>query len=65
MTAILKSGWGYYDVTDYPFGGCFRRASQDTCVEVIGDAHRPDQQRIQFPDGRLAVAPLAALNIGK
>jgi len=34
---ILKAGYGYWDVTSFPYGGCFRRAAQNTPVEVTED----------------------------
>ena len=39
-THTLKKGWGYWDVTHYPFGGCFRRAMADTPCEVTGPEHQ-------------------------
>src|SRR6266404_910011 len=26
---VVKQGWGFWDVTHYPYGGSFRRATQD------------------------------------
>lgn len=31
----LKKGWGYWDVTSFPYGGCFRRASENMTGRVI------------------------------
>lgn len=54
----LEKGHGYWDVTHYPYGGCFRRATGCEVVQVIKDgpvqwANR--EVRILFPDGRQAV----------
>lgn len=34
MTAVLKAGFGYWDVTTYPKGGCFKRAKERTPVTI-------------------------------
>lgn len=57
--ATLLEGWGYWDVTNYPYGGCFRRAAEDTPVTVI-EKH-PKGLKIQFADGRKGVADVRAL----
>ena len=63
MQAILKKGWGYWDITHYPYGGCFKRATENTIVSIVGKAGKyPEQEReILFPDGRRAVAKLEAM----
>jgi hypothetical protein len=33
---ILKKGFGYWDVTKYPVGGCFKRAIEDMPLEQVG-----------------------------
>ena len=65
MKAVLLSGWGYWDTTHYPYGGCFRRAAADETVTVLGPGgKRPAQERkIQFADGRVGVAELRALKV--
>ena len=36
--ATILSGWGYWDITHYPHGGCFRRAYKDIpCLVPLGD----------------------------
>jgi hypothetical protein len=47
-TAILTKGSGYWDTTDYPLGGCFRRAIQDTTVPLTGQKH---QGKLEFTFG--------------
>jgi len=39
MKLILKEGWGYYDMTNYPIGGAFRRAILDA---EVTDVHKID-----------------------
>ena len=34
--ALLRAGCGYWDITDYPEGGCFRRATADLSCTLIG-----------------------------
>jgi len=36
MTLTIPEGTGYYDLTDFPWGGDFRRATIDMPVEIIG-----------------------------
>jgi integrase len=30
----LRAGWGYWDLSQYPRGGCFRRLTEDTSLAV-------------------------------
>jgi hypothetical protein len=60
--AILKSGWGYWDVSKYPYGGHFGRASKDTqCETIDGPVKYPDEKRVKLNDGRELVCKSAAL----
>lgn len=61
--AVLLSGWGYWDTTNYPYGGCFRRAGEDTPVTVLGPGGKfPTRERkIRFADGRVGVAEMRAM----
>jgi len=36
-THVIKQGYGYWDITNYPIGGCFRRATSDFEVSRTGD----------------------------
>lgn len=36
-TATIFAGYGYYDTTQYPLGGCFKRATEDIPVTVTRD----------------------------
>lgn len=65
QTATLKAGWGYWDTTYYPYGGCFRRASEDTQVVVIEKAGKyPERERkVKFADGRTGVVELRAMEV--
>ena len=38
---IIKAGWGYWDTTAYPIGGCFRRAPGPLYVVVKEVMERP------------------------
>jgi hypothetical protein len=32
-TVVLPTGYGYWDLSQHPWGGCFRRATQElTCI---------------------------------
>ncbi len=60
----LTKGQGYWDVTHYPYGGCFRRATGEERVQVIkdGPVQLPTREvRILFPDGRQAVIDKSAV----
>ena len=63
LTMILPKGTGYYDVTEYPYGGCFRRAAADTVVAVGGGAgHHPAVEvKVILPSGRAAVVKRSLL----
>lgn len=61
--AILAKGWGYWDVTHYPYGGCFRRAVEDTPVLIIGPGMKADDSEVCFPDGRKGYVRKQALTI--
>lgn len=68
MKATLLKGWGYWDVTSLPYGGNFRRSTQDTEVEIIegGAVQYPKREkRIKFDDGRQAVVETHALRFEK
>jgi len=56
----IKKGWGYWDVSFYPRGGCFRRATENLCVaEVLGTWE--DEKRVRLIDGRNAMVKTCAL----
>lgn len=58
MNAILKKGFGYWDITRYPYGGDFRRAVENTPVEIIpGKVGRypARETEIEFSDGSRGV----------
>ena len=38
--AILTKGSGYWDTTEYPFGGCFRRTTEDMTVCLTGEKYK-------------------------
>ena len=60
--ATLLKGWGYWDTTDYPYGGCFRRTTKDTPVIVL-DKPGPKRHElfIEFTDGRTGACQTRAL----
>jgi hypothetical protein len=57
----LKKGCGYWDVTNYPRGGCFRRASEDMAGLVVSgpaNLYRAGMEySVTWADGRSAVVP--------
>lgn len=62
MNATLLKGWGYWDVTQYPYGGCFRRPNEDTPVTIIeGQGKYADEKRVRFADGREGIVKSGAL----
>jgi len=67
IVGIIKKGYGYWDTTHYPYGGCFHRAKEDTSIQVGKPSGKfPSQVReIHFLDGRTGVADLNALVFNK
>ena len=63
--ATLLAGWGYWDITKYPYGGAFRRSKVDQECDIIGPAGRfPNREReVRLSDGTMAVVELRALSI--
>ena len=62
--AIAQSGYGYWDVSRYPYGGDFRRLTEDTQVEIIGEPIRIKgnmEVRVRFNDGRNGMIRVSAL----
>jgi hypothetical protein len=57
----LKKGCGYWDVTKYPHGGCFRRAAEDMRGRVVsGPANLYGagmEYSVTWGDGASAVIP--------
>lgn len=60
----LKKGCGYWDVTNYPYGGYFRRTKGGEECEIItdGPVQHADEVRIKFADNREAVIKSAAID---
>lgn len=60
---IIPAGWGYWDITYYPYGGCFRRASKQLHVVVTerGIGKHKDESRVIFTDGRVGVVKSSCL----
>ena len=57
----IKKGYGYWETTHYPYGGCFRRATTDLkIVEVYGPAGKiPLRERhVKLEDGNKAVVQI-------
>jgi len=42
QTVTLKKGYGYWETTYYPYGGCFRRAAEDMEVELTDQKIKGD-----------------------
>jgi len=54
-THYIKSGWGFWDTTQYPIGGKFGRAKEEIPVEVVDGPHRTDYGylvKFKTEDGR-------------
>ena len=77
MTTVhntLPKGTGYWDLTDYPWGGCFRRAQFDLKVHVVEilDPARPhgrvivrtvNGRRLGLEHGNVLVQPIQWRNV--
>ena len=55
--ATVLEGWGYLDVTHYPYGGCFRRAKEDTPVILLETLEGRHETKVRFPDGSIGIVP--------
>jgi hypothetical protein len=49
-TVTVGAGWGYWDLSQYPRGGCFRRLTEDTTL-VVETVHQGELYD-KLPDGR-------------
>jgi len=49
-TVKIRKGWGYWDLTHYARGGCFRRLTEDTTLTV--DSEHSSELYGTLPDGR-------------
>jgi hypothetical protein len=60
-TVTLKKGWGYWDVTHYPYGGSFHRADKDMTGKVVnGPANlygNGMEYAVVLEDGKSAIIP--------
>lgn len=55
--------WGYWDVTQYPYGGDFKRFTEDERGTIIdGPVKQPGEHRILLDDGRIIVAGTDAID---
>ena len=50
MKTIILKGYGYWDVTKFPYGGCFKRTVEDTEV-TTGAAFGTEEIEVTFKDG--------------
>lgn len=60
--AIARRGWGYWDTTNYPYGGNFKRLSEDTLVTARRPIEHKAETEVQFEDGRIGVIQNRALS---
>lgn len=67
---ILKAGYGYWETTNYPLFGCFRRAKQDMAVtlipgDVVRDKSRGTYYGFKFNNQQFGYAQPSALESEK
>jgi hypothetical protein len=61
-TVTVGAGWGYWDLTQYPRGGCFRRLTEDTALVV--DTEHQGELYGKLPDGsRICIQGRACLPV--
>ena len=58
--AKIEKGAGYMDITNYPYGGCFRRAKEPIPIKLMGvyshhNDGSPKEQIVLTGDGRKIV----------
>lgn len=64
MNKAIGKGWGFWDVTHYPYGGNFDRAQDNLAiVENLGPAGRYPklESKVRLADNRLAVVKNEAI----
>lgn len=65
MTLAIEPGYGYWDTTHYPYGGCFKRASENTpLISEITETFTykgRQESRVTLADGSKAVVRTAAI----
>lgn len=54
--AVVRQGWGYWDVTSYPYGGCFKRASSAFIVTVTGPGQHPNEVSATVAGRKLVIS---------
>lgn len=47
-TVTIKSGFGHYDCTDYPPGGCFKRSVIDITGTIQAIDNNPKSRHSQY-----------------
>jgi len=57
----LQSGWGYWDLTHYPYGGDFHRLSMNTTAEIIGEGSNGTEVKVRLSNGTVAIIKKAAI----
>ena len=59
----FKKGYGYWDLTKYPYGGDFKRFADNTTGEEIkGTVNTGSEIRVKLNDGRIIITDIAAIN---
>jgi hypothetical protein len=63
MMAIAK-GWGFWDLTHYPYGGDFKRAQEDLRVaEVLGPIKAGEVKALLLDGRKVAVKTQALITV--
>lgn len=62
----FNKGWGYWDLSKYPYGGDFKRFNGNETGELIaGPVKKGEELRIKLSDGRTIIAVAQAVaNMG-
>ena len=60
-TFTFRKGQGYFDVTQHPYGGDFRRLTEGTEITPVKGPAKAMQIRGKLPSGRIACINLAGL----
>ena len=58
----IKKGYGYWDLTKYPYGGDFKRFESNTiAIETDGPVKGANEIRLLLNDGRIVITDKDAI----
>ena len=61
MPLAIEKGWGYWNTTKYPYGGDFRRASENEPIAEVLEPISSSEVRVKLCSGDTAVVKKQAI----